>query len=184
MASGRQEVRRWALEKVRAEIGALEAAGAVVSGNACSEVLMVKGEKGPVEEAGEDLLKGPDGRALSAALLRLGYAPESWLAAATWSQDGGQIAPELFRRLLLALDPTCVIVLDEAAADVVRTAYATELAGLARFEEAMLAPGAVVEVCGMRMINLGGFEAALKSPHEKQVMWARLKRVPPEGSPY
>ena len=184
VATGRQEVRRIALEKVRLELADLERAGVVVSGYAFSEVLLVKGEQGPAERAGEGLLRGADGRALKAALLKLGYAPESWLALATWDAGGQTLDAALLRRAVLVLDPTCLIVLDEAAADVVRLAYATELAGLTRFEEAMLQAGSVAEVQGMRVLNLGGFEAALASPHEKQVMWARLKRLPPEGSPY
>jgi hypothetical protein len=48
----------------------------------------------------------------------------------------------------------------------------------------MLVPGAVAQVCGMRVLNLGGFAEALGDAHEKQVMWARLKRVPPLGEPF
>ena len=184
MTVGRQEVRRIAIEKVRRELAALEAAGVVVCGYAFSEVLLVKGERGPAERAGKGLLSGEDGRALMAALLKLGYAPESWLALATWDASGHALDAALMRRAILALGPTCIIVCDEVAADAFRLTYATELAGLTRFEEAMLQAGAVAEVQGMRVLNLGGFEAALADPHEKQVMWSRLKRLPPEGSPY
>ena len=48
----------------------------------------------------------------------------------------------------------------------------------------MLAPGAVARVRGMRVLNLGGFADALADPHEKQVMWARLKKIPPLGEPF
>ena len=72
---------------------------------------------------------------------------------------------------------------DEAAAAAVREAYADELAALPDFAEAMLAPGVVALVLGMRVLNLGGFEAALADKRQKQVMWARLKRVPPLGEP-
>ena len=53
-----------------------------------------------------------------------------------------------------------------------------------REDAAMLAPGAVARVRGMRVINLGGFSDALADPHEKQVMWARLKKIPPLGEPF
>lgn len=172
------------LEKVRAELAWLEAAGVVVSGYAFSEVLLVKGEPGPAERDGEGLLKGADGRALKAALLKLGYAPECWLALATWDEKGRPLDAALLRRAILVLDPASIIALDETAANALRLTYATELAGLARFDEAMLQAGAVAQVLGMRVLNLGGFEAALSSPHEKQVMWARLKRLPPEGAPF
>ena len=52
------------------------------------------------------------------------------------------------------------------------------------FDAAMLAPGHVVRILGMRVMALGGFEAALADPHAKQVMWARLKQLPPLGEPY
>ena len=34
------------------------------------------------------------------------------------------------------------------------------------------------------ILNLGGFAAALGNPRQKQVMWARLKQVPPLAEPY
>ena len=48
----------------------------------------------------------------------------------------------------------------------------------------MLAPGCVVDLLGMRALNLGGFAAALADPRDKQVMWARLKKIPPLGEPF
>ena len=44
--------------------------------------------------------------------------------------------------------------------------------------------GNVVHLLGMRVLNLGGFAAALGDAHEKQVMWARLKKIPPLGEPF
>ena len=73
---------------------------------------------------------------------------------------------------------------DEAAAGAVREAYADDLADLPSLEEAMLVPGYVVRVRGMRALNLGGFEAALGDARQKQLMWARLKQIPPLGEPY
>ena len=65
-----------------------------------------------------------------------------------------------------------------------RVAIDEKLASLERLEEAMLVPGTVAHVCGMRVLNLGGFEAALADAREKQVMWARLKKIPPLGEPF
>jgi hypothetical protein len=36
----------------------------------------------------------------------------------------------------------------------------------------------------MRMLNLDGFEDALGDQRQKQLMWARLKQIPPLGEPY
>ena len=73
---------------------------------------------------------------------------------------------------------------DETATQVVRDAYAEELSGLEDLNEALLPAGMVAYVCGMRFLNLGGFAAALGDPRQKQVMWARLKQVPPLAEPY
>ena len=73
---------------------------------------------------------------------------------------------------------------DNEAANLLREAYADDLASLEGFEEAMLVDGLVVHVAGMRVMALGGFEAALSDARQKQVMWARLKQLPPLGEPY
>ena len=65
-----------------------------------------------------------------------------------------------------------------------REAYADDLTIIESFEEAMLEPGYVVQLCGMRVLNLGGFAAALSDPRAKQQMWARLKRAAPLSEPY
>jgi hypothetical protein len=67
---------------------------------------------------------------------------------------------------------------------VIRNAYAENLCELANLDDALLSPGRVVQVAGMRVLNLGGFEAALASSRQKQVVWAYLKRIPPLGEPY
>ncbi len=149
-----------------------------MSGNAFASVLLVKGEPGPAELAGEPLLSGPDGKALRAALLKLGYAPEDWAAV------DGYASPRLFRQAVAVLDPSTLVACDEKAASLVREAFADELCELTSLDDAMLVPGRVVRLAGMRVLNLGGFEAALSSNAQKQVMWARLKLIPPLGEPY
>lgn len=148
------------------------------AGNAFSSVLFVKGEQGPAEQERRPLLSGPDGTALRAALIKLGYAPEDWAAVFA------SVSPALLRRAIAVLDPATLVVCDEAAAVVIRDAFANDLFALADFEDALLSPGRVVHVAGMRVLNLGGFEAALASNRQKQVMWAYLKQIPPLGEPY
>ena len=175
-----------ALAKVRAELDALDAAGVITAGNACSSVLLVKGEPGEAENANlqDGLMCGPDGRALRAALGALGYAPEDWAALACWNARGDELDPALFRVAITAIDPATVVACDDRAAQMVRNAYAEDLAALQNLEEALFATGYVVRIAGMRALNLGGFEAALESPKQKQLMWARLKLIPPLGEPY
>ncbi|MBM6774393.1 hypothetical protein [Olsenella profusa] len=184
MASERDARRRAYLDKAAAETDALAARGVRAGGNAFSAVLLCKGELSDGEKNGDAPLSGADGTALRASLERLGYAPEDWEWLLTVDAGGAPLDAALFREAVCALDPATLVLCDEAAADVAREAYADELSVLESLEEAMLAPGVVAHVFGMRVLNLGGFEAALADAHEKQVMWARLKLIPPLGEPY
>lgn len=172
------------VRKMRAELGELESRGVVIVGNAFSSVLLVKGDPGEAERAGGELLSGKDGTALHAALQALGYAPEDWVAMATWGSRGEVLDSSLLRQAVAALDPATLVVCDDFAAEAVRNAFADDLVVLADFMDASLEPGRVVQVCGMRVLNLGGFEAALGSDHEKQVRWAWLKQIRPLAEPY
>lgn len=184
MEPSRDERRGRYLAKARAEVDALVARGVVMAGNAFSSVLLLKGEPTPSEREGKALLGGDDGRALRAALQALGYAPEDWVGLATWDAHDEDLTPELLREAICTLDPATLVLCDDPAAMLVREAYAEELALLERFDEAMLMDGVVAQVSGMRVMALGGFAAALADPQEKQVMWARLKQLPPLGEPY
>lgn len=184
MGPSREERRERYLAKTRAELEGLVGRGVVMAGNAFAQVALVKGEPTAEEHSGGKLLGGADGKALRSALQALGYAPEDWVGLATWDEAGTQVDAGLLREALCALDPSTVIICDEAAANLVREAYAEDLSLLESFEEAMLADGVVPTVAGMRMMALGGFAAALADDHDKQVMWRRLKQLPPLGEPY
>ena len=157
MTSAANQRREACAQKTTAELDGLAARGVRAGGNAMSPILVAKGERTADEVAGAEPFLGADGAALKASLKALGYAPEDW----EW---------------LL----TC----DDAAAAALREAYAEDLTIIESFEEAMLEPGYVVQLCGMRVLNLGGFADALADPRAKQQMWARLKRIPPLGEPY
>lgn len=184
MQSERDARRRALLEKTKAEIEELTAQGCSMSGNAFSSLLLLKGSSSKEEKAGGSPLSGPDGTALRASFAALGYAPEDWAALLTVSEKGEPLSPELLREAIAVLDPATLICCDEEAAAAVREAYANELAALEDFTQAMLEPGELVQLAGMRVLNLGGFASALESSQEKQRMWARLKRIPPLGEPY
>ena len=169
------------VDKAKAELAELEAAGVVMVGNAFSQMLLVKGEP---EDEGMGLLSGKDGVALHAALNRLGYAPEDWAGLSTLDAEGFPLAPGALRLAIVTLDPSTLIALDEPAAAALREAYADELVDLEVLEQAALMPGAIAKVLGMRVMNLGGFAASLADPKAKQLMWARLKQLPPMGEPY
>lgn len=195
MAITTQERKEALADAAEQELKGLEARGVRMAGNAFSPVVLVKGELNDAERSGEPLLSGADGTALRAALGAIGWEPQDLcvLAAVAGSGDeavaGGLMAGEplpvdLFREALEALDPEAVILLDDAAADLLRETYADALAIVEDFDTAMLKPGLIAPVLGRRVLALDGFEAALSQPAEKQRMWAYLKQMPPLGTPY
>ena len=166
--------------KERDELTMLTEQGVQVAGNAFSQVLVIKGVPGEAETSGAPLLSGADGKALRAAFAKLGYAPEDWCGLACWRADGGMLEPAQLRLAVTVLDPSTIVACDEVASSFVCAAYAEDLLMLG----GVLEPGNVAMVAGMRVLGLGGFEAALADMQSKQVMWARLKRLPPLGDPY
>lgn len=177
------------------ELDSLQASGVRMAGNAFSPIVLVKGELNGDESAGGVLLAGADGTALRSALAAIGWAPEDFCALAAVAGPGKDgvvpvavpgepLSPEPFREALEALDPEAVVLLDDAAADVMREAYADALAIIEDFDTVMLKPGLVAHVLGRRVLALDGFEAALADKAEKQRMWAYLKQLPPLGAPY
>ena len=184
MPSTRGAVRDACIAKTTAELAGLAERGVRSGGNAFSSILVCKGELTPEEAGGAEPFSGADGHALQASIKALGYAPEEWEWLLTCADSGAPLEPTLVREAVAALDPATLVCCDEAAADAVRNAFVDDLAIIESFEEAALVPGYVARVCGMRVMNLGGFAAALADPKAKQLMWARLKRLPPLGEPY
>lgn len=175
------------LEKAKAELEDLAKAGVVMAGNAFSPVLLVKGEPEAEDDSVEGapaLLGGADGNALRAALAALGYAPEEWVGLSVRDADGYPLVPGTLRLAIATLDPSTLILLDDAAAQAVREAFADELVEIEDLSAATLTPGCVAQVLGMRVLALGGFEQSLSDKMAKQAMWRRLKQVPPLSEPY
>ena len=179
MAVSREERKRAFLDKASAELEGLAERGVTAGGNAFSELLFLRGAA-----AGEGLFSDAERKALRASLERLGYPPECWMWLLTSDEVGTPLDASLLREAVAALDPATLVAVDDAAAEALRNAYANELAELGAIEQAMLVPGVVAHVLGMRVMALGNFAAALDDPHGKQIMWARLKLLPPLGEPY
>ena len=186
LASAREDVRRVSaqmardcLERTRAEVDELAGAGFSLRGEACAQVCLLKGQLSDEELEGGALLGGPDGTALSSALAALGYPDGCWAAISTLVRAPGQgtwapAAPEELAWAVEVVDPELVVALDDEAAQALQAAFDVE---------AQLEPGEVTRVLGRRFLALGGFADALGDPGAKQLMWARLKRVPPLGDP-
>jgi len=195
MAITTQERKEALAAAAEQELKGLEARGVRMAGNAFSPVVLVKGELNDAERSGEPLLSGADGTALRAALGAIGWEPQDLCVLAAVAGPGDEVVAggltegeplpvDLFREALEALDPEAVILLDDAAADLLRETYADALAIIEDFDTAMLKPGLIAPVLGRRVLALDGFEAALSQPAEKQRMWAYLKQMPPLGAPY
>ena len=75
-----RDVRASRLAAAQQEFEGLAARGVRIDGDGFSHIVLVKGDLNEAEQAGGTLLAGDDGRALRAALLRLGYAPEDFCA--------------------------------------------------------------------------------------------------------
>lgn len=172
------------VDKARAELSDLTQQGVLMAGNAFSSIAFVKGDLSDAEKNGEPLLSGADGKALRAALGALGYPPEDWVGFASIDETGHDLSPELVRCCVLTLDPATLVSCDESAARLIREAFADDLVQVEDFDEAMLAPGKLVYIRGMRVLNLGGFAASLSDPKQKQLMWSYLKEIPVLGQPY
>ena len=172
------------------ELTSLAVRGVRIAGNACSPIVLVKGDLDEAERSGGELAAGADGAALRKALGAIGYAPEDFcaLASVAGAGDGtvavGEALPcELFREALEALDPEAVLLLDNSAADAMRETYADMLVAIDDFDTAMLKPGLVAHVQGRRVLALDGFEAALTDKAAKQRMWAYIKQLTPAPAP-
>ena len=146
------------------ELASLAGRGVRIAGNACSPIVLVKGDLDDAERAGGELAAGADGAALRKALGAIGYAPEDFcvLASVAGAGDGAVAAGE---------------------ADVMRETYADMLVAIDDFDTAMLKPGLVAHVQGRRVLALDGFEAALTDKAAKQRMWAYIKQLTPAVAP-
>ncbi len=181
MAKGAKEAAR---AKAEAELEALAARGVRLAGCAFPAILFVKGTPSEAEARGAEPLSGEDGTALFKATSALGYAPEDWAGCLGVLEDGTRMPPSLLSLAIATLSPLTVVATDEAARTLLAEALAADLVELADLSEALLEPGLVVQVAGLRVMALGNFAAALADPQGKQLMWARLKRLPPLAEPY
>lgn len=178
----RERSQRAYIEKTKEEFMDLSKQGVYMAGNAAAQVLFVKGSLNDADQ--DSLFSGQDGKALRAALDRLGYAPQAWAGLASCTRDGQSLSPDLLRQAIASFDPETIIVCDAQACDMVREAYADELASLEKLEAAMLDVGVVAYLLGMRIMNLGNFEASLADKDTKRQAWQYLKQLAPLGEPF
>ena len=170
MSTSQSQKKEAIAQATEQELASLADRGVRIAGNACSPIVLVKGDLDEAECSGGELAAGADGAALRKALGAIGYAPEA-------------LTCDLFREALETLDPEAVLLLDNSAADVMRETYADMLVAIDDFDTAMLKPGLVAHVQGRRVLALDGFEAALTDKAAKQRMWAYIKQLTPAAAP-
>lgn len=137
------------------------------SGDPFAEVVLVKGEVGPAEAAGDAALSGPDGVAARKALARLGFDPESVFATVSRPEADLDLAV-LHERLVMqveAVDPWVVLALDAtAAADVA-----------AAFSLGALPFGRQVLKDGRQFVAVDGLERSLVDARAKRAVWRQMQ---------
>ena len=116
----------------------------------------------------------PSGLSLTAienSLQALGYGRNTCTYVATSPQSLAPLdAPALFA-LVEGLDPTCLIVLDEQATEIVKIAY-----------RQTLATNAPARIFGRNAVVFEDFASLMEDDAKKQVAWALLKNLPRYGS--
>ncbi len=112
MSTSQSQKKEAIAQAAEQELTSLAVRGVRIAGNACSPIVLVKGDLDEAERSGGELAAGPDGAALRKALGAIGYAPEDFcvLASVAGVGDGavavGETLPcELFREALEAWTP-------------------------------------------------------------------------------
>jgi hypothetical protein len=162
----------------------LEPFSRYISGSPLAVVLVVKGQPGVAETAGQPPFAGVDGEALAKALLALGWG-EDRKAVHSNLTDAAALGVLLrpvgalpltaleLRELIEIVDPVTVVALDQAARTALVEAFSSSESGfLAEFSS-----GTAQMVLGRRFVSVDGFEASLADSHKKQLAWAQLKQA-------
>jgi hypothetical protein len=136
------------------------------SGEPAASTLFLKGRPGPTDVAQGRALAGPDAEAATASLDALGL-PEGWLALVTRAPDGPAADPDALSRVVEAVDPERVVVLDAAAAE-----DAAKVLGMDR-----LPFGRPVTRQGRVWLAVDGLEQSLTDPALKRRVWAQLRTL-------
>ncbi len=167
------------MDKIKDQIQTLLDQGLIATGNSMGNLLILKGDL-TFKDINSGLLSGADGAAFKAALThpKLGYAPDDWSAFATKTAEGNEFDSKQLRDAIVAADVQTIIICDSTAQDAFRNAFADELADLPDLLDALLAPGQVVKVQGMRILNLDGFEKSLGFKDQKAQRWQWLQKIP------
>ena len=132
-------------------------------------VMVIKGQCGAAEKTGAKPFSGFDGTALNSAFDKLGWGEDGWYGLLLAPSGACALEKEQLRILIEALDPTVIVTVDEPARQLVaKTVLDYE-------QLAAWASGTTTDAQGRLLVRVDGFEAALGSETEKQMVWQQLK---------
>jgi len=177
--SERERLRRIYEAKVLAELTAATAAEPVEprgdrswSGDPLARTMLVKGEPGPAERAGGEVLSGEDGDAARKALAALGLLEHGLFA--TLSRPAASDPQARVSRLLRqveAVDPRVLVALDATAAEDVAAALGIRLE-----------VGRPQHHRGRVVLAVDDFAASLADEDRKRRVWLQLRTLGGQAS--
>ena len=88
MSTSQSQKKEAIAQAAEQELTSLAIRGVRIAGNACSPIVLVKGDLDEAERLGGELAAGPDGAALRKALGAIGYAPEDFCVLASVAGAG------------------------------------------------------------------------------------------------
>lgn len=192
------------IAKSNAEFKRLEQKGFCMSGNGFGEIVALTSVITANQGTRKTLLSTTAQDALEKALVRLGYPPHCWATvgipcpvhttsqsnathaatSALQASQSSQILHKTDEELYSTIRETCavfsahtILLCTKEATEMMRGVYAVELAALTNINVALLAPGTLASVCGMRVLNVGDLEDAFTSTTKKQRLWSWLKHL-------
>ncbi|MDR2957217.1 MAG: uracil-DNA glycosylase family protein [Coriobacteriales bacterium] len=174
---------------------------AYLAGQPTADVLIIKGQPGPAELAGDAAFSGRDAIAIEAALNALGWGKSNWCGVILALPGEPGLSPEQLRWVIEINDPTQIIVLDKTAQPCVSAALSigtvdlldikglqsgiqssdqneaqvTTQAASAKPQKTNLKLGEQVFIMGRHVLVVDDFESSLDDDIAKQRVWAQLK---------
>lgn len=143
--------------KAKAEVGALIAEGARLTGSGFPQILFAgRFDEDVAFHASEK------GHALIAAAGALGYKPGNWAA---YDCKRPKIA---MSKVLQTLQPQALVLFDASGKDALASSFK---------EAAALSVGDVGAFLGIEVLYLGDFATALRDPAQKRLAWEYLQKL-------
>lgn len=144
-----------------------------IHGDRFASLLVLKGEPGPSELAGNPPFFGEDGSALNSAFVAMGLKSTHWCGIVCGHPTKGRLSARDVRELIEIIDPLALVALDRKAIEILQQSFAAEVL------PAIPKPGTKTSLMGRTLVFVDGFEAALASDdgQAKHRVWKELKAL-------